>query len=304
MEFDVLINSCLLDICANTAVTPKGNEHILSIYNDFEDGSWRYDKLRNFIWDNIAETALSIRERNCLYERSHSQLVASARNLRLTDSVNDIGKGSEIAEIILYGIMRRHYNALPVVPKIFYKQNVNDNAKGSDSVHIVIEGDDDFSIWFGEAKFYNSIEDSRLDSIIDSVQNSLRTDKLKKETSIITSLSDIDELISNATLRDKIKNMLSNQESIDNLKPKLHIPILILHECSITLSANELNDDYLEKLRNFHEDRAMTYFSKQSSKLESLHRYSMVTFHIILFPVPSKQEIINTFCADANHYKR
>ena len=81
--------------------------------------------------------------------------------------------------------MKHHYNAIPVVPKIFYKQNVQDNAKGADSVHIVVDDKDDFTIWFGEAKFYNSIEDARLYEIISSVEASLNTDKLKKENSII-----------------------------------------------------------------------------------------------------------------------
>ncbi|CAH8239063.1 hypothetical protein VAEKB19_520003 [Vibrio aestuarianus] len=94
------------------------------------------------------------------------------------DKTKDISKGSELAEILLYGIMKHHYGALPVVPKIFYKQNAQDNAKGADSVHLVIK-DNDFTVWFGEAKFYNKIEDARLASIVSSVANSLDTKKLK-----------------------------------------------------------------------------------------------------------------------------
>ena len=52
--------------------------------------------------------------------------------------------------------MKHHYGALSAVPKIFYKQNVQDNAKGADSVHIVLNNND-FSIWFGEAKFYPNL---------------------------------------------------------------------------------------------------------------------------------------------------
>jgi hypothetical protein len=33
-------------------------KNILSLVNDFENGNWRYDKFQNYIWDNIAETAL------------------------------------------------------------------------------------------------------------------------------------------------------------------------------------------------------------------------------------------------------
>ena len=90
--------------------------------------------------------------------------------------------------------MKEHYKALPVVPKIFYKQNTKDNAKGADSVHIVIE-DGKYSIWFGEAKFYNSLEEARFDTIIKSVETTLQTDKLKKENSIIVGVRDIDKLI-------------------------------------------------------------------------------------------------------------
>lgn len=115
-----------------------------------------------------------------LADQSHTSLVAAAQNLRLTDS-DDIGQGSEIAEVFLYGLMKHHFGALPVVPKIFYKQNVQDNAKGADSVHIVVNGDD-FTLWFGEAKFYNSIDDGRLDSVVASVVASLQTNKLKKKT--------------------------------------------------------------------------------------------------------------------------
>ena len=39
-----------------------------------------------------------------------------------------------------------------------FKQNNQDNAKGADSVHIVIENENNFSLWLGEAKFYTNIE--------------------------------------------------------------------------------------------------------------------------------------------------
>ncbi len=105
-------------------------KHVLSIFNDFENGSWRHDRFHRFIWNNIKGTALSYKERQaCIGEGEASVLIEAAKKLRLTDSENDIGRGSELAEIVLYGIMKNHYNALPVVPKIFYKQNRQDNAK-------------------------------------------------------------------------------------------------------------------------------------------------------------------------------
>ena len=158
------------------------------------------------------------------------------------------GGFGEVNRSGLYGIMQHYYNALPVVPKIFYKQNAQDNAKGADSVHIVLEGDTDFSLWFGEAKFYSSIEDKRLDAILISVKNSLETEKLRKENSIITNVNDLMELVVNQNLRVELGEFLSADKSMDLIKPKIHIPILLLHACEITKQYNTFSKDYIEKL--------------------------------------------------------
>lgn len=303
MDFEILIDDSFLNITLDDKLHPLENKYVLSLVNDFEDGNWRYNKFQNFIWDNIAETSLSHSERNSLVDQSHSMLTAAAKNLRLTDKEKDISKGSELAEIVLYGIMKHHYSALPVVPKIFYKQNTQDNAKGADSVHIVIEGETDFSVWFGEAKFYNSIEDTRLSSIITSVRNSLNTDKLKKENSIITNVSDFDSLFLEEKLRHNIKETLANKKSIDILKSKIHIPILLLHECDITKKANCLSDDYKEEIINYHKERASSYFKKQISAIGDIDQYGVLKFHIILFPVPDKKTIVDKFVSNVEHYK-
>jgi Cap4 SAVED domain len=303
MDFEVLVDDLYLKIFADTALAPVKNKNVLSLVNDFEDAKWRYEKFEDFIWNNIALTALSARERNKLAELYRTTLRESARKLRLADKADDIGGGSELAEIVLYGIMRHHYGALPVVPKIFYKQNVQDNAKGADSVHIVPEGDEDFSLWFGEAKFYNSIEDARLPSIVKSVGNSLETGKLKKENSIITSTSDIDQLVS-PQLAEKIKDALSSMDSMDKLKSKLHVPILLLHECPITASATAMDETYREAIRKFHKERATAYFKRQIASLaESVTLYADITFHIILFPVPDRGKLIQRFKKEVERYQ-
>lgn len=303
MEFEILIDCSFSEINLDQSLAPVDKKFTTSFLNDFEDGQWRYSKFQSFIWDNIAETSLSYKERESLV--NHSLLVAAAKNLRLTDSdKEDIGRGSELAEIVLYGLMKHHYQALPVVPKIFYKQNAQDNAKGADSVHIVVEPNGDFSIWFGEAKFYNNIEDARLSSIVTSVENSLKTDKLKKENSIITNVQDLDELLIDKELKETLKKTLSNKSSIDDLKPRLHIPILIMHECEITAKSTQADEHYKSEVLSFHCDRATSYFKKQIKKLkDSVHLYSDITFHIILFPVPNKDKIVDMFVKNVEHYK-
>lgn len=306
MKFEIIIDDWFSSINQDRSLTPIENKKVLSIINDFENGKWRYNKFQTFIWDNIKETALSYKERQALIsEGEDSVLTEAAKKLRLLDGGKvDKGKGSEIAEIVLYGIMRRHYNALPIVPKIFYKQNSQDYAKGSDSVHIVIEGEKQFSLWLGEAKFYDNIENARLDTIIESVKNSLTLDKLKKENSIITNISDINHFSEiSDDLRAHIYDILSQNVSIDLIKPILNIPILLLHECKITKSCTQMSNEYRTKIINYHKERATEYFRRQISQCSEIHMYSEIKFHIILFPIANKEEIVNKFITKVNVYR-
>jgi hypothetical protein len=305
MRFEILIDDIFSVINQDDALMPIENKRVLSIINDFEDGSWRYDKFQKFIWNNIKETALSYKERQALVDEGEdSVLTEAAKNLRLIDDKEDAGEGGEIAEILLYGIMKNYYKALPVVPKIFYKQNTQDFAKGADSVHIVVEDETTFSLWLGESKFYNSIENARFDKIADSVNNSISKGKLKKENSIITNVSDLNDLpeISDS-LRKDIKSALDRNVSIDEIKPILNIPILLLHECGITKAATHLTNEYIEEIKNYHKDRATQYFKKQIAKCSGVDKYSEIKFHIILFPVPEKKKIVDKFTQKANVYR-
>jgi hypothetical protein len=301
MDFHILIDDIFSLLTTDKTLTPIERKRVLSITNDFEDGKWHSERFQKFVWNNIKETALSYKERIALIaEGEDSILTEAAKNLRLSESDADVGKGSEIAEIVLYGIMKHHYKALPIVPKIFYKQNTQDNAKGADSVHIVVEGDNDFSLWFGESKFYNGIENARLDIIIESVKESLSLKKLKKENAIITSVSDINEFPEIPDdLRKRIIESLSQKQPIDKIKPLLNIPILLLHECSITKAETHLSAKYISSIKEFHKERATTYFRKQIEKCKNVDLYSEIKFHIILFPVPEKAPIVNKFIAKA-----
>lgn len=302
MEFDILIDQSLATFVSQSGTNKISNNNLLSLINDFEDGDWRYQKFHRFIWDNILQTALSRQERDALIDGPGTSLALASKNLRLTDSEKDISKGSELAEIFLYGIMRHHFKALPVVPKIFYKQNSQDNAKGADSVHVIID-DDNFSLWFGEAKFYNSIEDGRFDTIITSVKNSITTEKLRKENSIILNTQDLYDLIQDETLKLKISNALSPDNSMDNIKPLLNIPIFILHECPITENSNCLSETYKSSIIELHKERSQSFFKKHHEKIKDIYGYDKIKFHLILFPVPKKDTIIEKFVNSVRFYK-
>lgn len=299
MGIKIAIETCFMDFNSKSELSPIERKYLLSFLNDFEDGEWRYSAFDDFLWDNVSQTALTRDERVNAMLGDRSRLREAAKNLRLIDREPESSKGSEIAEIILYGLMRIHFNALPVVPKIFYKQNVNDYAKGADSVHISVHGDE-FRLYFGEAKFYTSIENARLDAVVQSVGNSLATDKLKKENAIVTSLRELDTLGLPHGMPEKIRAALSNRASIDEIKPLLHVPVLLLHECSLTQGAAETDQAYIDAIVELHRERAQSYFERQVAALASqILRYAEITFHLILLPVPSKKRIVDRFLVEA-----
>lgn len=304
-NFDIVINRCLWKINQELPQSDlERNDFILSVINGFEDGKWRKSEFRKFILDNIAQTGLSAEDRENLYSKSpYTTLTESIKNLRLVDKDN--GKGSEIAEIVLYGIMRYHYHALPVVPKIFYKQNPKDNAKGADSVHVVLDEKGDFSLWLGEAKFYNDIADERMYEPINSVFDTISTDKIKKENSIITSIKDLEYVITDPVIRKNVQTVLRRETSIDEIRKRLHVPILLLHECKRTSNATELTEAYLNDIKEYHLSRAKKYFESQNNrqKKENIYGYEHIQFHLILFPVPQKEGIVNWFVERAKQIK-
>jgi len=303
LNFDILFDDRLERFITNRDFL-MSNEYVLSIINDYEDKVWRYNVFSEFIWNNIIETALSKKERDALIDTHYSALIESAKNLRLTDSEQDFSKGSEIAEIALYGILKHHYKALSIVPKIFYKQNTNDNTKGADSVHIILNDEgNDFSLWFGEAKFYNSINDSNLSKIINSVNELLQSEKIKKENNIITNLKDIELCITDNVLCKKIIETLSSEMSLDYIRPKLHIPIFLLYECTITAKYTEKSEEYVKEIIDYHKDRAEAYFRKQINMLSAMPKYENVQFHLIIFPIPNKKKIVEEFTEQAKIFK-
>ena len=103
---------------------------------------------------------------------------------------------------------------------------------------------------------------------------------------------------------NEIKDLLDKDKSIDILKPHLHVPILLLHECEITSKAKLKNKEYLDSIKEQYADRATAYFKKQIEKCQDdIFMYSDICFHLMLIPVPNKEEIVNMFVTRAKAFR-
>lgn len=149
-----------------------------------------------------------------------------------------------------------------------------------------------------------AIDDTRLTSIVTSVYNTLSTDKIKKENSIIIGINELSTLDIPDNIVLDIKKLLNKDISIDKIKPLLHIPILILHECNITSKATRLEESYIKSMRDFYIDRVNSYFKKQIEKCATdVYMYSEIKFHLMIFPVPKKSKIVEMFTNRANIFR-
>lgn len=287
VDFEVLIDEWLM---SNDSV----NHAMLSLVNDFESNQWRSKKFRNFIINSLKEVALNKKERDALSGNEGDILERAISKMHIDNS------GGEIGEVFLYGIMKSYYNALPVVPKIFYKQNPNDNAKGADSVHITLE-ENTYHIWLGESKIYNDITGS-INEAVKSVYELLATDKLKKEKSLIMNLNDIEDYLSDADdskklLMIELKKTLNDRTSLDEMKKILHIPISIIYECEMTKKHLQnpsvcLDDNYKNLIIEFHKNQCGNLSQKIINKLNNIPLIEYIKFHIIIFPIPNKKELV------------
>lgn len=133
-------------IMLNETLCRQYHHFLLSISNQFESKKWKMKNFRNFIITNLKECALTEQERQSLAGNEGEILDKAISKLRIDD------KSGEIGEIFLHGIMREYYNALPIVPKIFHKQNRNMEALGFDSVHLTIENQE-CHLWLGESSY-------------------------------------------------------------------------------------------------------------------------------------------------------
>ena len=79
--------------------------------------------------------------------------------------------------------------------------------------------------------------------------------------------------------------------SLDNLKPLLHIPILLVYECKTTAEANEYTEKYKADIIEYQKDRAEAYFKKQINKLKDIFKYQEIHFHLILLSSPAAEPL-------------
>jgi Cap4 SAVED domain len=166
--------------------------------------------------------------------------VKAARKIYQTEKFKSRG---EFGELFLHIAVRQHFKTFPAVSKIYFKDSPNKTVAGFDIAHVVISNDDEFELWFGEAKLYKEIHGA-IASAIESLKKYQVIEYAKTEFAIISDY--VDDSWEHAA---KFKNLIHQDVPIDYIFSKLVIPVFLGYECPIVGKHQARTGAYIEEMR-------------------------------------------------------
>jgi hypothetical protein len=101
---------------------------------------------------------------------------------------NHLSNEGELGELLLYSFLEAHLKAPKILTKLELKTSPNDYVKGSDGVHLLKVGDNNFQLIFGESKLYSNLEQG-INKAFDSIMEFLdkKKNKIAYEAHLLTS---------------------------------------------------------------------------------------------------------------------
>ena len=244
--------------------------------SDYENGRWRAKDFAQYLIEWLPEFALKFSEYANFNGTTGIRLLRKAA-YHIYTTIKKENRG-EFGEILLHALIREHFNSKPAVSKVFYKTSANDTVKGFDAVHLV-EYEGDYEIWLGEAKFYSDYK-SAISDVVAEIHQHLEAGFLRNEFMFVE--GKIDDAWE---LSPKFKELVSDRVSLDEIKKRICIPILITYNTNAYNRYTEFNESFKNDIVN----ECNTAFSILEQKCQGLN----IKLHVFLVPLADKQELIS-----------
>ncbi|MGO6696878.1 DUF1837 domain-containing protein [Rhizobium johnstonii] len=201
----------------------------------FELEAWRCDAYADHMIEWIIDYALKSDEIETLsHGNSYLKLRQAAARIYKSGAYE---KRGEIGEISLHAICREFFGTIPFAPRVFYLTSSNEIVKSFDMVHVRYEGES-VELWLGEAKFFKD-GDKAIASAVESVIKHIGQGFLKNEKLILGP-----QVSTDIPHFQKIRDILSEEVSLDVLFEKAVFPILIASNSASTKSHKQLSAKY------------------------------------------------------------
>lgn len=201
------------------------------------------------------------------------KLKEAAELVYLTDTYKNRG---EFGELILHLLLRDFQNTIPLISKIYFKDNNDVPAHGFDGVQISINGDEK-KLWLGESKLYNS--GSRgVSELAKDIEKHVNADYLRREFALIS------KKLPEATPEIEYwRELMDKHQRLDVILNGIVVPMVCTYDSDLFKKHNDNTPEYF---KDFEEEATRLFSSFDSKKPKS-----DIEIVLMLLPVPSKDEL-------------
>lgn len=266
----------------------RRGQNVISLYSPgAEDKAWRQHYLLQFLEDHLPEFAGPVATTVPVKEIMKAVRDAARRIYKLPKDPNSRG---EIGELLLHSLLSSCIGTNLLVSKIFFEDSPNDVPKGYDAVFIDADNNSVNTIWLGESKSYTDFGKAVTDAL-ESVTKGLHSDYMNDEFMLISP-----KIPPRWKNNQELEKMLDGTMSLDDVRKKIKIPVLIGYQDQKILQHCMTNDE----LRSHSEEHFVT-------KKTSIDNRDYVkihdSFHFFLVPYPDKASIVKAFDERINELK-
>lgn len=261
---------------------------LLGVCAGHEDSMWRHRALSEDLMSWAMDWILPHNELAGLSYANAWRLMAKAIS-RIYKTADTELRG-EIGELLLHIILRRFLNSERAISRIYFKDAANDTVKGFDACHIVsVPGggvaEDELELWLGESKFFK--DSSRaIGAVLDELELHLDTQYLRSEFAAIS-----DKVESNWAHADKVRALLRQEISLDQVFQRVVIPVFITFDSDITGRHSQSTQEYVDEI-TAHMKREWASFRR---RFERRTMPREIKVHLILLPMATKKDLLEAF---------
>ena len=252
-----------------------------AIHCDYQRGEWNIEQFMEWIKRHIIGYALSPKEIRSLEPTQYVSAVERASRLIYGKEAKTEKRG-EIGELILHGLIYDIYHTEPVISKIYMKTSRSDTVKGFDCVHALADGDELDSLWLGEAKFYKDMSGA-IREAVDSIRTLSEDIALRNEFMIISNGIGDDE----DPMAVKVKNLLKRSTSLDEITPKICVPVLLTYDSKVVSQHTSLSEEFVENL-NAEVNAHLDSFKGAVTDID-------LDIHVFIFSLADKAKLLEEF---------
>lgn len=251
------------------------------------------------------------------------------KNFEYPDDIEDkYLKRGEFGELILHLILRDFINTVPLVSKIHFKDSRGVTVHGFDAVHIgpSIENPQKKSIYFGESKLYQNGE-TGVKELFKDIEHHFLKDFLNDEFILIGKKREAfkkSEKYADLNTKEAYKQFLEEKEywfneldKVANRGSKLQylfssvtIPLLCTYTSKVFEKYNDETSDQFKKEYKEEVNKLKKRFDDKLNELQKNYRNSGepiksdLNIVLMLFPVPSKKELVKRLHIKLYHQQR